>query len=87
VCGKACLDPLAAARHTRNREKQEGEMPIDTDDLEPLRKKPKPRELDSLSLEELNDYIANMEAEIKRVREKIAAKQKHSSAAAALFKK
>jgi len=62
-------------------------MPIDVDDLEPLRKKPKPRELDSLSIEELNDYVANMEAEIRRVREKIAAKQSHSSAAAALFKK
>jgi len=62
-------------------------MPIDVDDLEPLRKKPKPRELDSLSIEELSDYIANMEAEIRRVRAKIAAKQSHTSAAAALFKK
>lgn len=62
-------------------------MPIDTDDLEPLRRKPKPRELDTLSIEELNEYVANMEAEIKRVREKIAAKQAHGSAAAALFKK
>ena len=62
-------------------------MPIDIDDLEPLRKKPRLQELDSMSIEELNDYIANMEAEIKRVREKIAAKQKHGSAAAALFKK
>ena len=62
-------------------------MPIDIDDLEPLRRKPKPQDLDRLSLEELHEYIANMEAEIKRVREKIAAKQSHSSAAAALFKK
>lgn len=62
-------------------------MPIDTDDLEPLRKKPKPRDLDMMSVEELNDYIADMEAEIRRVREKIAAKQAHSAAAAAFFKK
>ena len=62
-------------------------MPIDVDDLEPLRRKPKPRDLDALSVEELNEYIANMEAEIRRVREKIAAKQSHTSAAAALFKK
>lgn len=62
-------------------------MPIDVDDLEPLRRKPKPRDLDGLSIEELNDYVANMEAEIRRVREKIAAKQSHTSAAAALFRK
>ena len=62
-------------------------MPIDIDDLEPLRKKPRPRDLDTLSIEELGEYVANMEAEIKRVREKIAAKQSHTSAAEALFKK
>ena len=62
-------------------------MPIDADDLEPLRRKPKPRDLDMLSIEELGEYIADMEAEMRRVREKIAAKQSHSSAAAALFRK
>ena len=62
-------------------------MPIDADDLEPLKKKPKPRDLDTLSIEELNDYIADMESEIKRVRDKIKAKTSHSAAAAALFKK
>ncbi len=62
-------------------------MPIDADDLEPLKKKPKPRELDTLSIEELNDYIADMEGEITRVRDKIKAKTSHSAAAAALFRK
>jgi uncharacterized small protein (DUF1192 family) len=62
-------------------------MPIDADDLEPLKKKPKPRDLDTLSIEELNDYIADMETEIARVRDKIKAKTSHSAAAAALFRK
>ncbi len=62
-------------------------MPIDADDLEPLKKKPKPRDLDTLSIEELNDYIADMESEIGRVRDKIKAKTSHSAAAAALFRK
>jgi uncharacterized small protein (DUF1192 family) len=65
----------------------EWHMPIDTDDLEPLTKKPKPRDLDTLSVEELNNYIADMEREIGRVRDKIKAKTAHSSAAAALFRK
>jgi uncharacterized small protein (DUF1192 family) len=62
-------------------------MPIDADDLEPLKKKPKPRDLDVMSIEELNGYIAEMEAEIARVRDKIKAKTVHSAAAAALFRK
>lgn len=60
---------------------------MDAEDLEPLKKKPRPKDLDTMSVDELNAYIAEMEAEIRRVREKIAAKQAHANAAAAFFKK
>ena len=59
---------------------------MDTDDLEPQKKKPVPRNLDIMSIEELNNYIDDMKTEIRRVEEKIAAKKAHLSAAAGLFK-
>jgi len=60
---------------------------MDEEDLEPLRATPKPRDLDPMSIEQLNDYIAEMEAEIERVRAEIARKQAHLGAAEALFRK
>lgn len=62
-------------------------MPIDADDLEPLKKVPPRRELDRMSIEELSAYIVEMEGEIARVRDKIKAKQAHQAAAAMFFKK
>jgi uncharacterized small protein (DUF1192 family) len=59
---------------------------MDLEDLEPRKTTPKPRDLDSLSIQELRDYIAGLEAEILRAREKIAAKEVHLSGAASLFK-
>ena len=59
---------------------------MDMEDLEPRRKAPTLRELDTLSIGELKDYIAELEAEITRVKAKIAAKQAHLSGAGALFK-
>ncbi len=46
-----------------------------------------PPPLDSLGVAELNAYIADLQAEIARVRAKIAAKDAHKEAAAAFFKK
>ena len=60
---------------------------MDLDDLEPRRPRPKPRDLDSLSVEELRDYVATLKAEIVRIEAKIAAKQAHLSGAGGLFKK
>ncbi len=57
------------------------------EDLEPRRKKPQPRDLVPLSIEELETYIAEMEAEILRVREAIAAKKRQRGGADALFKR
>jgi uncharacterized small protein (DUF1192 family) len=59
---------------------------MEPEDLEPRKKAPAPRELDSLSIEELRNYIAELEVEIDRVKAKIAAKQAHLTGAASLFK-
>jgi uncharacterized small protein (DUF1192 family) len=58
------------------------------DDDEPVRKKARlePLKLDTLSIDELNEYIGELEREIERCRADIAAKQKHRGAAEALFK-
>ncbi|WP_029008947.1 DUF1192 domain-containing protein [Azospirillum halopraeferens] len=60
---------------------------MNLDDLEPRKVKPAPRDLGILSVAELNDYIAELEAEIARARAAIDAKQSHKNAAEALFKR
>jgi uncharacterized small protein (DUF1192 family) len=62
-------------------------MARDDDDQEPRSKKPQPRNLDPMSVEELRDYIAEMKAEIARVEDKIKAKQAHAQAAQLVFKR
>lgn len=59
---------------------------MDTDDLEPRAQPAAPVDLEKMSLEELNDYIARMELEISRVREAIAAKEAHRNSAEGVFK-
>lgn len=56
------------------------------DDLDPRTKKPKPRNLDAMSVEELHDYIGELKDEIIRVESEITKKQKHMNAASSLFK-
>ncbi len=62
-------------------------MPIDADDLEPSKKKPAPKDLTVMSVAELQQYIATLEAEIERARAAIAAKDVQRSAAESLFKR
>lgn len=62
-------------------------MPIDTDDLEPTRKKAAPTDLSAMSVAELQQYIATLEVEIERARAAIAAKDAQRSVADALFKR
>jgi uncharacterized small protein (DUF1192 family) len=57
------------------------------EDLEPRKQKPKPRDLSTWGVDELNEYIANLQAEIARAREMIKSKQGHRSVADAFFKK
>lgn len=60
---------------------------MDLDDLEPRAPEPKPKDLESMSIEALGDYIAELEAEIARAREMIAAKEAARGGADAVFRK
>jgi len=56
------------------------------DDLEPRKQQPKPRDLDLLGVEELRDYLAELEAEAERVKAKIQSKTSYRGAVEGLFK-
>ena len=60
---------------------------MDEQDLTPQKAPAKLRELDPLSIEELEEYIAELEAEIRRVREDIEKKQRHRAGVEGLFKR
>ncbi|MCG8508630.1 MAG: DUF1192 domain-containing protein [Rhodospirillales bacterium] len=59
---------------------------MDTDDLEPIRPKPEPMNLEEMSIEALTDYIVELEAEIGRVRATIEAKKAALTDADSFFK-
>ena len=59
---------------------------MDTDELEPVIR-PKEVDLDTLSIEELNEYILELEKEIKKARQYISSKDKDLLNAEELFKK
>lgn len=59
---------------------------MDIEDLEPRKTKPKPKNLDPLSVDELEDYIRELEEEIARAKGEIAKKSAHLNAAQAFFK-
>jgi uncharacterized small protein (DUF1192 family) len=58
----------------------------DEDLPRPIKKLLHPPPLDLLGVQELTAYIADLEAEILRVRQAITAKEAHRDAAAAFFK-
>ncbi len=60
---------------------------MDFEDLEPRKPKPQPRKLDEMSISDLGDYIAELEAEIARVRQAISAKEAARQGASTFFKK
>jgi len=67
---------------------------MDEDDLEPRHQKKKPapknleeKNLEEMSIEALEEYIAELEAEIVRIREAIAGKQDARAGAEQFFKK
>jgi len=62
-------------------------MAFDLDDFDPKQKKSQPRNLDTMNIEDLKEYVAVLKAELVRVEDKIKAKQSHATAAASLFKK
>ena len=59
---------------------------MDIEEPEPRKMGPAPLNLDPLSIEELTDYIAALEAEIARVKVKIETKKSHLAGAASLFR-
>lgn len=62
---------------------------MDSDDLEPQnqKKKPTPKNLEEMSIEALEEYIAELETEIARVGEAVAGKQDARDGAEQFFKK
>ena len=60
---------------------------MDPEDLEPRKPSAPPRDLAPLSIGELKDYIADLEAEIARARAAIQAKRGVRSGAESLFRK
>jgi len=60
---------------------------MDEEELEPRRKRAQPRDLTLLGIEELETYIAELEAEIARVRVEITGKLGQRRGAEALFKR
>jgi len=60
---------------------------MDQEELEPRRKPAQPKDLTLLGIEELETYIAELEAEIARVRIEISAKRGQRRGAEALFKR
>lgn len=60
---------------------------MDPDDLEPKTKKPPPKNLQIMDIEELQDYIDGMKEEIQRAEAMIKSKQAVRAGADALFKK
>lgn len=58
---------------------------INPDDLDPPRQKAKLRDLQPMSIQELEEYIASLEQEIARADAMIAQKHAHKSGIEALF--
>jgi uncharacterized small protein (DUF1192 family) len=63
------------------------EESMDEEDLLPRQKRPAKRNLEPLSIAELEAYIGELEEEIGRTRTEIAAKRKQRSGADSLFKR
>lgn len=59
---------------------------MDSDDLEPRQTKPKPKDLSMMSIEDLKDYISDLELEIGRAKDAIEKKQSARQGAEAVFK-
>jgi uncharacterized small protein (DUF1192 family) len=60
---------------------------MDEEELEPRRKAAQPKDLTLMGIEELETYIAELKAEIARVRLDITAKLGQRRGAEALFKR
>ena len=59
---------------------------MDIEELEPQKKKAAPRDLDAMGVEQLENYLAELETEIERVRAKITEKKDYLAGAESFFK-
>ena len=59
---------------------------MDTDDLDPIKKKPVKKDLTRMSVGDLKEYIADLQSEIMRAEAAIAAKEKARAGADSFFK-
>ncbi len=59
---------------------------MDIDDTEPQKKKAAPKDLDALGVEQLEEYLAELETEAERVRVKLAEKKDYLAGAQDFFK-
>ncbi len=59
---------------------------MDIEELEPQKKKPEPKNLEAMGVEELEKYQAELEAELARVGAELEGKKSYLAGAAAFFK-
>ncbi len=59
---------------------------MDIEELEPQKKKAAPRDLDAMGVEQLEEYLAELEAEVERVRSTITEKKDYLAGAQDFFK-
>lgn len=59
---------------------------MDTDDLDPIKKKPQKKDLSRMSIEDLEEYIDELKGEIVRAEQEIAKKNKAREGAESFFK-
>jgi uncharacterized small protein (DUF1192 family) len=72
---------------TKGKATTPGEAAMDIEELEPRKQKPEPKNLEVMSIEALNEYIEELEAEIARVKAEIVLKEKAREGAESVFKK
>lgn len=61
--------------------------PMLEEDFLPQKKKPQPKNLSTLSVDELHEYIAELKSEISRTEDEIKKKKASADAASLFFKK
>ncbi len=59
---------------------------MDIEELEPQKKKPEPKNLEAMGVEELEEYLAELETESARVRAELEGKKSYLAGAGAFFK-
>jgi uncharacterized small protein (DUF1192 family) len=62
------------------------EATMDTDELDPIKKKPAKKDLSRMSVGDLNEYIGELKAEIARTEAELAKKEKARAGADSFFK-